>query len=119
MTRELLIPIRRARPVDDAPTPIRELAYLVHLGGIEFEIEDRHVLLQALALGGARDHDRAFLDEKAQAYLPGRLAVMHADQPQLRVACGAAPRDRAVGGDRQAMTAAGGGRPPHAAMRVA
>src|SRR5260370_35895195 len=78
----------------------------IHLGCTEFEIEDRHVLLQALWLGGARDHDGAFLDEKPQADLPGRLAVMRADQTQLRIISGASARDRAVGGNRQAMRSA-------------
>src|SRR6266436_5001923 len=75
------IPIRRARPVDDAGALIGELANCIHLGWIEFEIEDRHVLLQALEPGGARDHDGAFLGEKPQADLAGRLAVVRADQP--------------------------------------
>src|SRR5215472_17201991 len=85
-----------------------KLANLVYLGRIKLEIEDRDVLLQALAPGGPRDDNRTFLDEKPQADLHGCLVVVHADPPQLRVVTGAAPRNRAIGGDRQAMTAAGG-----------
>jgi hypothetical protein len=48
------------------------------------------VMFSRGARAGPRDHDRALLDEKPQADLPGGLAVVHADQPQLCIVAGAA-----------------------------
>ena len=87
------VPIRRTRLVDDPPAR-GKLADRIHVRPIEGEIEDRQVFGKPFEFRSARDHDRALLEEEAQGDLPGALAIMSADAPQVVIVTA---RPRAIG----------------------
>src|ERR1700680_4220263 len=105
---EALIPRRRPGYVDDAPALLAEGGDRRHFLVAERKIEDVQVLLQPLALRGARDGDDLLLHQPAQAHLRRCFPVGSADFREQPVPRRFAPRDRAIGGDRDAVLAAGG-----------
>src|ERR1051325_32288 len=64
--RALHVPRRRLRRIDDPRVGLLQGGDLAHLGGTEREIEHLKILLLALRLGRARDHDDALLHQPAQ-----------------------------------------------------
>ena len=57
----------------------------LHVVGIEFEVEETLILLHSLLVNGLRDDDHVALQQPAQGYLCGSLAVFLANLGEGRV----------------------------------
>ena len=57
----------------------------LHVVGIEFEVEETLILLHSFLVNGLRDDDHVALQQPAQGYLCGSLAVFLANLGEGRV----------------------------------
>src|SRR5215468_2549863 len=96
---------RLRRRADDAPVRPLEVGDLGHLGVRQCEVEYCHIFCESFLLRGTRDRHDALLNQPAQRHLAGALAVCLADALERGVARRLAARDRAIGGDGQAVAA--------------
>lgn len=62
-----------------------ERSNLLHVLSIEFEVEEVQILLHSLLMNGLRDDDYVALQQPAQGYLCGSLAIFLANLGEGRV----------------------------------
>ena len=65
-----------------------ERSNLLHVLSIKFEVEEVQILLHPLLVNGLRDDDYVALQQPAQGYLCGSLAVFLANLGEGRVGSG-------------------------------
>ena len=65
-----------------------ERSNLLHVLSIEFEVEEVQILYHSLLVNGLRDDDYIALQQPAQGYLCGSLAVFLANLAEGRVGSG-------------------------------
>ena len=65
-----------------------EIGYRLHVLSIKFEVEEIKILLHSLLVNGLRDDDYVALQQPAQGYLCGSLAVLLANLGEGRVGLG-------------------------------
>ena len=78
-----------------------------HLLVAQREVEHREIGGKVIGIGGARNRNDALLHQIAQRDLRRRLAMRRADAIERVVVRDLPSRQRAIGGDREAMLAAG------------
>ena len=65
-----------------------ERSNLLHVLSIEFEVEEVQILLHSFVVNGLRDDDYVALQQPAQGYLCGSLAIFLANMGEGRVGSG-------------------------------
>ena len=65
-----------------------EIGNRLHVLSIKFEVEEIQILLHSFLMNGLRDDDYVALQQPAQGYLCGSLAVFLANQGEGRVGSG-------------------------------
>ena len=65
-----------------------EIGNSLHVVSIKFEVEEVQILLHALLVDGLRDDDYIALQQPAQGYLCGSLAIFLANMGEGRVGSG-------------------------------
>ena len=65
-----------------------ERSYLLHVFSFKFEVEEIQILLHSFLMNGLRDDDHIALQQPAQGYLCGSLAIFLANLGEGRVGSG-------------------------------